>query len=80
MTGIYKITNPFNEIYVGQSKNIIRRFKTYKTLNISVKTQTKLFTSFIEYGVENHNFEVIEECEICDLNGYDKNNTRFIKL
>ena len=29
--------------------------------------QRKLHESFIKYGVENHKFEVIEECEVEDL-------------
>jgi group I intron endonuclease len=60
MIGIYKITNPNNKIYIGQSTNIKERFKKYSTL--SNKRQTKLYNSFQKYGIDNHQFEIIEEC------------------
>lgn len=31
--GIYKITSPSSKIYIGQSKNISKRYKTYKKYN-----------------------------------------------
>lgn len=66
--GIYKITSPSSRIYIGQSRDIKSRFKRYKKSHISNKTQVKLDRSFIKYGVENHVFEIIEECEIENLN------------
>jgi len=30
MIGIYKITSPSNKVYIGQSINIEKRFKSYK--------------------------------------------------
>ena len=66
MIGIYKITNPKGKIYIGQSIDIEKRFKTYKSeYGIG---QTKLFNSFKKYGTELHNFEVITECEVSELN------------
>lgn len=62
MIGIYKITNPKGAIYIGSSKEIERRFKRYKSLKC--KSQPKLYNSFVKYGVENHIFEIIEECQI----------------
>lgn len=67
MIGIYKITSPSGRIYIGQSNNIERRFKEYKSLN-NCKTQLKLFRSFLKYGVINHIFEFVEECIIEELN------------
>jgi group I intron endonuclease len=58
--GIYKITNQFNKVYIGQSIDIQKRFKVYK--RFSCKNQTKLYNSLKKYGVENHTFEIIEEC------------------
>jgi group I intron endonuclease len=58
--GIYKITSPSGRIYIGQSKNIINRFSQYKKWNI--KKQVKLYNSFTKYGVDNHIFEIIEQC------------------
>ncbi len=63
--GIYKITNPKGKIYIGQSKNIYRRFKQYKRLNIS---PVKLKYSLQKYGWEQHIFEIIEECNPEQLN------------
>ena len=60
-SGIYKITSPSNRIYIGQSSNVKERFKAYKQLQKS-KFLTKLYRSFLKYGIENHKFEIIEEC------------------
>ena len=60
-SGIYKITSPSNRIYIGQSSNVKERFKAYKQLQ-KRKFLTKLYRSFLKYGIENHKFEIIEEC------------------
>jgi len=64
--GIYKITSPTGKIYIGQSVDIINRFRQYK-LGHS-KQQVKLFNSLKKYGVENHKFEIVEECDRKYLN------------
>lgn len=66
MIGIYKITSPSERIYIGQSRDIERRFKNYKSSG-SVG-QLKLQKSFLKYGYINHIFEVVEECAISELN------------
>ena len=71
MIGIYKITNPSGRIYIGQSINIDCRFKEYTFLSKS-KTQVKLNRSFKKYGIENHIFEIIEECELNQLNNRER--------
>ena len=43
--GIYKITSPSNKIYIGQSINIERRFKEYKTLK---NCKFQIFKKFIK--------------------------------
>lgn len=63
MIGIYKITNPSNKIYIGQSWNIEKRLKGYKTNNNYCKNQTKLYNSFQKYGWENHQFDIIKSIE-----------------
>ena len=68
--GIYKIINPKGKIYIGQSINIIRRFKEYKRMNCS--QQPKIFNSLKKYGSENHIFEIIEKCSIEQLNEREK--------
>lgn len=65
--GIYKITSPSGKVYIGQSVDIKRRFTSYKTLNKS-KRQVKLYNSFVKYGIDNHIFEIIEECVLDLLN------------
>lgn len=66
MTGIYKITSPSAKVYIGQSLNIEKRWKQYK--NNLAKGQRALNYSFTKYGVENHVFEIICECETSELN------------
>lgn len=66
MVGIYKITSPTGKIYIGQSTKIEQRFQYYKNLNCI--QQVKLLRSLQKYKPENHNFEIIEECEESRLN------------
>ncbi|MBL0304330.1 MAG: GIY-YIG nuclease family protein [Cytophagaceae bacterium] len=66
MIGIYKITSPGGRIYIGQSVNIDNRISSYK--NLKCKNQTKLYRSLLKYTFENHNFEIIEQCNIEILN------------
>ena len=64
-SGIYKIISPSGKVYIGESVNIKKRLLKYLRLNC--KQQNKLYNSFLKYGVINHTFEVIEECDINDL-------------
>jgi group I intron endonuclease len=61
MKGIYKITNPNDKIYIGQSINIENRIKKYKSLQC--KGQRILYNSIKKYGWGNHVFEIIELVE-----------------
>lgn len=67
MIGIYKITSPSGKIYIGQSVNIIKRKKDYINKH-NCKTQPKLYNSLVKYSFSEHIFEVIEECNIEELN------------
>lgn len=58
--GIYKITSPTKKVYIGQSKNIEQRFKSYR--GTKCRYQHGLRNSFEKYGVDRHKFEIIEEC------------------
>lgn len=62
MIGIYKITSPSGKIYIGQSTDIQRRISAYKRMS-NVKSQPKLYNSFLKYGAKNHIYEIIELCE-----------------
>ncbi|MEN5308743.1 GIY-YIG nuclease family protein [Chryseobacterium cucumeris] len=70
MIGIYKITSPSGRVYIGQSINIERRFREYKSHRCV--TQTKLHRSFMKYGALNHDYKVLAECELKDLNKLER--------
>lgn len=62
LCGIYKITNPIGQVYIGSSKNITNRWSSYKKC-----LQNKIGGSLNLYGYRNHTFEIIEECLFEDL-------------
>lgn len=66
MIGIYKITSPSKRTYIGQSIDIENRWIKYKNINNS-KVQQKLYRSFMKYGIDNHVFEILEECSVDEL-------------
>lgn len=68
ISGIYKIVNPKGKVYIGQSIDIKNRFNSYFKKYKKNNSQIKLINSFNKYGVENHIFEIIEECEFDQLN------------
>jgi group I intron endonuclease len=75
--GIYKISSPSGAIYIGQAKDINKRWKRYRVLDC--KTQIKLFNSFKKHGIENHVFEIIEVCAIEELNEKEKHYISLFK-
>lgn len=68
--GIYKITSPTGRIYIGQSRDIIKRKSAYKRHKCI--EQTKLYSSIKKHGWDKHMFEVIHYCDIDDLNKLEK--------
>ena len=66
--GIYKITSPTGRVYIGQSVDINHRFGSYIKMYVKNEGQVKLYRSFLKHGVENHSFEIIEECSEEELN------------
>lgn len=66
MIGIYKITNLINgKCYIGQSVNIAKRWsveRRYAFIESRPEYKYPLSCAFRKYGVENFEFEVIEEC------------------
>ena len=68
--GIYKIISPNNKIYIGQSNNILNRWKYYNSINC--KNQTYLYHSLKKYGVKKHKFEIICQCDESELNNLEK--------
>lgn len=56
MNGLYKITNPKGQIYIGSSKQIENRLYSHKKRS-SNKTLRK---SIIKYGWNNHTIKIIK--------------------
>lgn len=70
--GVYKITNQINgKCYIGQSINIEQRWREERTA-ASSSTDSEYNTprsrAIRKYGLENFTFEVLEECEVENLN------------
>jgi len=60
ISGIYSITNPKGEIYIGRSKDIYKRWVCHKAMGHD--TIVKLYESFVSYGLWNHVFKIVERC------------------
>lgn len=64
MIGIYKIVNKeTGKTYIGQSVNIERRFKEH-----CCKKDLVIDQAIEKHGKENFEFEIIEECDVSQLN------------
>ena len=68
--GIYKITNPNEDIYIGQSSNVVRRWSEYSRLKGCCKN-SRLLNSLKKYGFENHKLEIIHQCAKEELNNLE---------
>ena len=72
MIGIYKITNLVNgKSYIGQSVNIQKRFNAHKSVAFNPNDKNynyPLYRAIRKYGIENFSFDVLEECDISELN------------
>lgn len=68
MIGIYKITKISNgKSYIGQSNDIERRFQEHKT-----KIDIPIEVAIRKYGVSAFSFEVLEECDLSQLDEREK--------
>jgi group I intron endonuclease len=65
ITGIYKIKNKTNATcYIGQSKNIFRRWNDHTNLLLSGKhPNLKLQGDFALSDLQNFEFEILETCK-----------------
>ena len=67
ISGIYKITNKKNNhCYIGSSKDIYNRWRNHKQTHNNPKRKEygyKLYSAMWSYGIENFNFEILEECD-----------------
>lgn len=69
MIGIYKITNNLSgKIYIGQSNNIERRWKEHCASNRWKTSENYIDVAIHKYGKENFSLEVLEECDVAQLN------------
>ncbi|MEK4820248.1 GIY-YIG nuclease family protein [Priestia sp. FSL R5-0680] len=68
--GIYEIRCKITgRVYVGQSNDVKGRLRTHKRLLRQNKHENKYLQNHVnKYGIENVEFELIEECLQCDLN------------
>ena len=70
--GIYKITNLINgKMYIGQAQDIYKRWYAHKYS--AFKKDNKrynviLYRAIRKYGLENFEFEILEECCVGELN------------
>jgi hypothetical protein len=60
ISAIYKITNPIGEIYIGQTTDWKKRFKSYSKLHCH--TQKLLYRSIKRHEWKNHKIELLEYC------------------
>jgi len=66
VSGIYKIENKINgKVYIGQSVDVYRRLK--KHIWEIENNNSVLYKAFRKYGVENFSYELIEECDVKQL-------------
>jgi len=72
--GIYMIENLIDKKkYIGQSKNIKSRMYSHRHfLKTNTHANKFLQESWNYHGVNNFKFEIIEVCEDCDLDYYEK--------
>lgn len=81
MIGIYAITNPNGRVYIGQSKDISRRFREYKSgKDHGYRLQRRLNRSFKKHGIDKHEFDIIEFCTIEELNKRERHWQEFFNV
>ena len=66
-SGIYKVTNPVGEAYIGKAVDLKARLTSFMLMYSSVERQPKLWGSLKQYGAKEHQYDVLEECVVVDL-------------
>lgn len=67
--GIYKIENLINhKIYIGQSIEIEKRWQKH----LNAKDNFVIHKALQKYGKENFSFQIIEECDLLDLDNKEQ--------
>lgn len=79
--GIYKITNLINGAsYIGQSINIEKRWSDEKVKAFNQNDpsyKSNLSKAFRKYGIENFQFEILELCQVKELDEKEKYYIKF---
>lgn len=83
-SGIYKWTNKLTkDIYIGQSVDLAKRFKSYLNINYLNNRKTLIISrALIKYGYSNFTLEVLEYCDTVNLTEreqyyFDKLNPKY---
>lgn len=66
-SGIYKVTNPVGEAYIGKAVDLKARLTSFMLMYSSVERHPKLWDSLKQYGPKEHQYDVLEECSVVDL-------------
>jgi group I intron endonuclease len=68
-SGIYKITNKINKkYYVGSAYDLYKRYKEHRSALVSDRHHNIQLTRFVnKYGIDNLQFNLLEECLIEEL-------------
>ena len=74
--GIYKIQNRINKkIYIGQSVDILQRWRAHKMIGNNINHECNyypLYKDMYEYGLDNFDFLILEECTKNELDNKEK--------
>ncbi len=77
--GIYKVTNNINQkVYIGQSVDIYSRWNHHKSCCKNEKCHeynTPFYRALRKYGEDNFTFEILEQCDIEELDDKEINPT-----
>ena len=74
-SGIYKITHIDSGIsYIGQAKDIKERWVTHVKCSLGIDTPvtSQLYAFTRENGIDNFTFEILEKCNLAELNEKEK--------
>jgi len=55
---IYKITSPSGRVYIGKTTNFKKRKQSYENVR---EDKPLIYNSIKKYGIDHHNFEIIDE-------------------
>lgn len=59
---IYLLTSPSGKYYVGQTNELLKRWRCYKILKKSLSRQPHLYNALKKYGPNNFTYEIIDIC------------------